>query len=716
MSTVYLDHAATTPMLPAAVEAMTARLADVGNPSSLHASGRQARRVVEESREKIAQALNCRPGEVVFTSGGTEANNLALKGLYWARRGADPRRTRILSTAVEHHAVLDPLHWLAEREGAEVELLPVDERARLDVAALRVAVERDPGSVALISVMWANNEVGTLEPVADVVEIAAQHGIPVHTDAVQALGSVPVDFAACGVDALTLTGHKVGGPFGVGVLVVRRELDLVPLVHGGGQERDVRSGTIDTPAIAGFAAAVEVAVKQQSDHAARVADLRDDLVRRVIEVVPDAHLHGPQLEEDSQGRLPGNAHIGFPDCEGDSLLMLLDARGIECSTGSACSAGVPQPSHVLLAMGCTDEAARHSLRFSLGHTSTVADVDALVEAIGPVSSGRGPRRDEGTAMKVIAAMSGGVDSAVAAARAVDAGHDVTGIHLALSRNPQSYRSGARGCCTIEDSNDARRAADVIGIPFYVWDLSDRFHEDVVEDFMGEYAAGRTPNPCLRCNEKIKFAAVLDRALALGFDAVATGHYAQLRTGPDGLIEMHRAVDAAKDQSYVLGVLDQEQLAHSLFPLGDSTKPDVRREAERRGLLVADKPDSHDICFVADGDNAGWLREKLGDRAPNHEGDIVDSATGEVLGRHGGTYGFTIGQRKGLRLGRPAPRRPSPFRARHRAGLRDRDRRAPLRADRRPDHRRRAALVRHGPLAARRARSSCGRTAASTARS
>ena len=256
--------------------------------------------------------------------------------------------------------------------------------------------------------------------------------------------------------------------------------------------------------------------------------------------------------------------------------------------------------------------------------------------------------------RVIAAMSGGVDSAVAAARAVEAGYDVTGIHLALSRNPKSYRSGARGCCTIEDANDARRAADVIGIPFYVWDLSDRFHEDVVEDFMGEYAAGRTPNPCLRCNEKIKFAAVLDRALRLGFDAVATGHYAQLRTGADGLIEMHRAVDHGKDQSYVLGVLDQEQLRHSVFPLGGSTKPAVREEAARRGLLVADKPDSHDICFVADGDNAGWLREKLGDRAPNQGGDIVDEGTGEVLGRHEGTVGFTIGQRKGLRIGRPAP--------------------------------------------------------------
>lgn len=260
-------------------------------------------------------------------------------------------------------------------------------------------------------------------------------------------------------------------------------------------------------------------------------------------------------------------------------------------------------------------------------------------------------------MRVLAAMSGGVDSAVAAARAAEAGHDVTGVHLALSRNPASYRSGARGCCTIEDSNDARRAADVIGIPFYVWDLSERFHADVVEDFMDAYAEGRTPNPCLRCNEKIKFAAVLEKGLALGFDAVATGHYAQLETAGDGTIEMHRAVDHGKDQSYVLGVLDQHQLRHSLFPLGGSTKTDVRAEAAERGLRVAAKPDSHDICFVADGDNAGWLAEKIADRAPTASGEwggaIVDDATGEELGRHDGTYGYTVGQRKGLRLGRPA---------------------------------------------------------------
>ena len=380
---VYLDHAASTPMYAEAVAAMTEQLTHLGNPSSLHASGRAARRVVEESRETIARALSCRPGEVVFTSGGTESDNLALKGLFWARRTQDPRRTRILSSSVEHHAVLDPLHWLAEHEGAEVELVGVDGLGRLDVGALRETLERDPASVALVSVMWANNEVGTIQPLAEVVELAHAHDIPVHTDAVQAVGQVPVDFAAADVDALTLTAHKVGGPYGVGALVVRRELDVTPQLHGGGQERDIRSGTIDTPAIAGFAAAVDLAVKRQPEHSARVAALRDGLVRRIQEQVPDAHLNGdPETALDH--RLPGNAHLTFPGCEGDSLLMLLDARGIACSTGSACSAGVPQASHVLLAMGRDDEQARSSLRFSLGHTSTETDVDALVEAIGPV--------------------------------------------------------------------------------------------------------------------------------------------------------------------------------------------------------------------------------------------------------------------------------------------------------------------------------------------
>jgi tRNA-specific 2-thiouridylase len=251
-------------------------------------------------------------------------------------------------------------------------------------------------------------------------------------------------------------------------------------------------------------------------------------------------------------------------------------------------------------------------------------------------------------MRVLAAMSGGVDSAVAAARAVAAGHDVTGVHLALARDPASHRTGARGCCTKEDARDARRAADVLGIPFYVWDLAERFHDDVIDDFVAEYAAGRTPNPCLRCNEKIKFTAVLDRALALGFDAVVTGHHARLSVA-DGVPTLRRSVDEAKDQSYVLAVLTREQLAHSMFPLGDSTKTQVRAEAAARGLAVAEKPDSHDICFIADGDTAGFLRRELGSRP----GSVVDSVTGDVLGEHDGAYAYTVGQRRGLRLGRPA---------------------------------------------------------------
>lgn len=387
--TVYLDHAATTPMASAAIEAMTAELALVGNASSLHASGRRARRVLEESRERIAAALGSRPGEVVFTSGGTEADNLALKGAYWARRGQDPARTRILASTVEHHAVLDPLHWLESTEGAQVELIPCDATGRIDLAAMKDAIERDPASVALISVMWANNEVGTLQPVADIAAIAAEYGIPVHSDAVQAVGAVPVDFATSGVDALSLTGHKLGGPVGAGALVVRRELELTALVHGGGQERDVRSGTHATAAIVGFAAAVELAVKEQEAYATRVGALRDQLVEQVLAVVPDSHLNGPALAPLGRHRLPNNAQIAFPGCEGDSLLMLLDAAGVECSTGAACSAGVPQASHVLLAMGQSDEQARSSLRFSLGHTTTAEDVDRLVAAIGPaVERGR----------------------------------------------------------------------------------------------------------------------------------------------------------------------------------------------------------------------------------------------------------------------------------------------------------------------------------------
>lgn len=376
--TAYLDHAATTPMLPEAVRVLTEQLARPGNPSSLHAAGRAARRVVEEARETAAAALGARPSEIVWTSGGTEADNLAVKGLFWARRTQDPSRRRILVSAVEHHAVLDPAFWMAEHAGAELVLLPVDADGVVDVAALREELEENGPQAALLSVMWANNEVGALQPLDDVVALARRHGVPVHADAVQAVGQVPVDFAASGLDAMTVSGHKVGGPGGVGALLARRGLDLTPVLHGGGQERGVRSGTLAAPLVASFAAALDEAVRERPAHAARVAALRDRLVAGVRAAVPDAVLRGPA---DTERRLPANAHFTFPGCEGDSLLYLLDSAGVEASTGSACQAGVPRPSHVLLAMGVDEDDARGALRFTLGHTSTEADVAALHAAL-----------------------------------------------------------------------------------------------------------------------------------------------------------------------------------------------------------------------------------------------------------------------------------------------------------------------------------------------
>jgi cysteine desulfurase len=376
-SPVYLDHAATTPMRPEAVEEMTRHLRSTGNANSLHGAGRAARRVVEEARERLAAAIGARPGEVIFTSGGTEADNLAVKGIYWARREREPARRRVVSTPVEHHAVLDPLEWL-EEQGADVDHVRVDELGRVDVDAVRRSLE-SADDVALASVMWANNEVGTVQPVAQVGELAHAQGVPVHTDAVQAVGAVQVDFAASGVDALTLTAHKLGGPYGVGALVAGRGLDITPLLHGGGQERRVRSGTLDVAAVAAFAVATEVAVREQTEFADRMGGLRRLLLERIRSVVPDVVLNGDPID-----RLPGNVHLTFPGCEGDSLLMLLDHAGVQVSTGSACSAGVPEPSHVLLAMGRSQREARGSLRITFGHTSTGEDVEALARAIGPI--------------------------------------------------------------------------------------------------------------------------------------------------------------------------------------------------------------------------------------------------------------------------------------------------------------------------------------------
>ncbi|HEY0001856.1 MAG TPA: cysteine desulfurase family protein [Actinoplanes sp.] len=372
----YLDHAATTPMLAEALDAFVAAAREIGNPSSLHAAGRRARRLVEESRERVAAVLGCRPSEVIFTSGGTESDNLAVKGIFWAQRSATLNRTRIVVSSVEHHAVLDAADWLTTHEGALITRLPVSAAGRIEPERLAEVLDRYADEIAVVSVQWANNEVGTVQPVPELARLATAAGVPLHTDAVQAIGQIPVDFTASGAAALTLTGHKLGGPVGVGALLLGRDVAATPLLHGGGQERDVRSGTLDTAGVAAFAVAVELAVKAQQEYANRVGALRDELVSRVRAVVPDVIFNG-----DPADRLPGNAHFSFPGCEGDALLLLLDAQGICCSTGSACSAGVAQPSHVLLAMGADDDRARSSLRFTLGHTSTQADVDALIAAL-----------------------------------------------------------------------------------------------------------------------------------------------------------------------------------------------------------------------------------------------------------------------------------------------------------------------------------------------
>ncbi|WP_120006857.1 cysteine desulfurase family protein [Nesterenkonia muleiensis] len=382
----YFDHAATTPVKPTAVEVLTRLLPELANPSSLHGAGRRARLAVDAARAQLAAAVDADPSEVIFTSGGTEADNLALKGLYWQRRAGDSRRRRILLTGIEHHAVLDTAEWLEAHEAAELVIIPVDGEGIVDTAALAELLTQEPETIALVTVMWANSEVGSVQPIPEIGRLCAAAGIPLHTDAVQAFGSVPVTFADSQASTLAISGHKLGAPVGIGALLVRRDVKLTPVLHGGGQERDIRSGTLDAPGICAFAAVAEEAVAGREAEAARLAGLRDQLLDAVVGLdgvrgADGVRLRGPDPRLNPERRLPNNLHITVDGAEGDSLLFMLDMAGFDTATGSACTAGVPRPSHVLVAMGLSEAEARGAQRFTLGWTTTEDDVAALAEAL-----------------------------------------------------------------------------------------------------------------------------------------------------------------------------------------------------------------------------------------------------------------------------------------------------------------------------------------------
>ena len=372
---VYLDHAATSPIRASVLELYISTLSEIGNPASVHSFGQHSRQILEQAREEIAKAINCDRNEVIFTSGGTESDNLAIKGIYWDVNSKDPSKNVIISAAAEHHAVLDAINWLVDSQNAELYLIPSDDQGVLDIAALERYLEQNASRVALISVMWANNEIGVIHPISEITKIAKVYSIPVHSDAIAALGHIPVDFAESGLAAMTITGHKLGGPVGSGALILRRDQKLTPVNHGGGQERNLRSGTPDSSSAAALALTITEAVSEQEDLAQKHQIMTQRLIAGVKQIASDVIVSAENAQ-----RLPNNVHFRFPGCLGDSLLFLLDSDGVSISTGSACTAGVSGPSHVVLSLGASNDEAMGTLRITLGHSTKDQDIDAFLEA------------------------------------------------------------------------------------------------------------------------------------------------------------------------------------------------------------------------------------------------------------------------------------------------------------------------------------------------
>ena len=653
VSVIYLDHAATAPVRPEVWAAMQAALAAaLGNPSSVHAAGRRARAAIEEARAEVARWLGALPEEIVFTSGGTEGDHLAIRGLASAARARAAARGgrgaafggHVISSPLEHPAVRGALAAL-EREGFSVTLLPVDRHGAIDPEDLRAALRPE---TVLVTLAAANHEIGDRYPVAALAAVARAAGVLFHTDAVAAAGRVPFDVRAMDVDAATVSAHKIEGPPGTGALFVRRGVDLDPLLAGGHQERERRPGTENLAGIVGFGTAARLAAVELVATGARVAALRARLEQGLASI-SGARLHG---DPDAARRLPGTTCVGFEGATGQLVAIGLDLEGICVSTGAACSSGSLEPSPVLRALGLPAERAGEGVRITMGRTTTEAEIDRLLEILpaivarvrGAASSSSpsllaGPRRP-----RIAVAMSGGVDSSTAAALLREAGADVVGVTLKLYDASGTSASIGGRCCGPRDIEDARATAALLGFPHYVVNETETFRQAVIDDFIWEHRVGRTPNPCVRCNEKLKFAPLVKFAEAIGADALATGHYARLaRQGPGAPPQLLRAVDRDKDQSYFLFGVRPETFAKVLFPLGDKTKAEVRAIARRAGLPNADKPDSQQICFIPDGNHREFVETHGGAGLP---GAIVDEG-GVALAAHEGTHHFTVGQRRGV---------------------------------------------------------------------
>jgi len=649
---IYLDHNATTPPAPEVLDAMAAALRELpGNPSSPHGPGRAARAAIERARAEVAVLLGATAEEIVFTSGGTEGNDLAIRGLLRGRRaakgGTGSGRLHVVSSPLEHPSVLGTL----AAADVELTLLPVAGDGTIDPEALRAALRPD---TALVTLALANHELGNVYDLATLAEIARQGGALFHADAVQAAGKIPVDVTTLGVDALTLSAHKIHGPKGVGALYLRRGAPFEPAGRGGHQERERRAGTENVAGIVGFGVAARLAATELASAGARLTALRERLEARLL-AIPDSRRHG-----NPAGALPGTLNVGFAGAPGQLVAAALDLEGVAVSTGAACTSGSLDPSPVLLALGLPRPAAASALRFGLGRGTTPEEIERAALLTGEIVArvrrrghGDQPVTTAGGRERIVIAMSGGVDSSTAAAMLVDAGHDVVGVTLRLYDARGTAASIGGRCCGPRDIEDARATAAHLGIPHHVIDESAAFSAAVIDDFVAEYRAGRTPNPCVRCNERIKFGPLLSFVDAVGATALATGHYARLihevkdvgeDGGRGGGVALGRARDADKDQSYFLFGVRPEILARVRFPLGDKTKDEVRALARRRGLPNADKADSQEICFIPDGDHVAFL-DARGGGGP--AGVIVDDQSGAPLGAHAGTHGFTVGQRRGL---------------------------------------------------------------------